>query len=295
MRPDLEILQGACDIHVHTNPDVFKRMVDDVEAARGAKEYGFRAIITKSHQLETASRAHFARRLVQGIDIFGSTTLDYVHGGLNPFCVDAVIKVGGKKVYMPTTDAAFHKELFGSIGGIGGIYDTQGHITSLYAEQPALKIIDDAGNILPAVRDILKLIAEANIIVSAGHTSLEEMRAFLRETKDQGIRKVVVDHPFLMKISVAEQEELADAGAYINYAYWDICPKYFCVSLPEMAAAIRRVGPERSILSSDAGQLFNAPPAECLRTYVQMLLEEGLSTEDIRRMVCDNPASLIYE
>ncbi len=295
MRPDLEILQGACDIHVHTNPDVFQRMVDDVEAARNAKEFGFRAIITKSHQLETASRAHFARRLIQDIDIFGSTTLDYVHGGLNPFCVDAVIKVGAKKIYMPTTDAAYHKELFGSIGGIGGIYDTQGQITELYAAQKALKIVDDTGKILQSVRDILKLIAEANIIVSAGHVSLKEIKVFLKETKDLGIKKVVVDHPFLTKISVAEQEEIAQAGAYINYAYWDICPKYYCVSLPDLAAAIRRVGPERSILSSDAGQLFNAPPGECLRSYVQMLLEEGLSPENIRQMVCDNPASLIYE
>ena len=143
MRSDLEILQGACDIHVHTNPDVFRRMVDDVEAARGAKAYGFRAIITKSHQLETASRAHFARRLVDGIDIFGSTTLDYSHGGLNPFCVDAVIKIGAKKVYLPTTDADYHKELFGSIGSLGGLYQAEGHITALYAQQPPLKIIDE--------------------------------------------------------------------------------------------------------------------------------------------------------
>jgi hypothetical protein len=294
MRADLEILQGACDIHVHTNPDVFTRMVDDVEAARGAREYGFRAIITKSHQLETASRAHFARRLVEGIDIFGCTTLDYTHGGLNPFCVDAVIKVGGKKVFMPTTDAAYHKELFGAIGGVGS-YETAGHITALYAEQTPLRIIDDKGELLPQVWDILKLIAEANIIVSAGHTSLEEIRVLLPACKDLGIKKVVVDHPFLTKIPVDAQEEIAQAGAYINYAYWDICPKFFCVSLPELAAAIRRIGPERSVLSSDAGQLFNAPPAECLRTYVQMLLEEGLSPKEIRQMVCDNPAYLIYD
>ena len=294
MRSDLEILQGACDIHVHTNPDVFRRMVDDVEAARGAKAYGFRAIITKSHQLETASRAHFARRLVDGIDIFGSTTLDYSHGGLNPFCVDAVIKIGAKKVYLPTTDADYHKELFGSIGSLGGLYKAEGHITALYAQQPPLKIIDERGKILPAVRDVLKLIAEAGIIVSAGHASLEEIRVFLRETKDLGIRKAVVDHPFLTKIPVAAQEEIAREGAYINYAYWDICPKYYCVTLPKMAEAIRRVGPDRAVLSSDAGQLFNAPPAECLRTYVQMLLEEGLSPREIRQMVCDNPAFLIY-
>ncbi|MFQ5915442.1 MAG: DUF6282 family protein [Nitrospinota bacterium] len=293
MRADLEILQGACDIHVHTNPDVFPRMVDDVEAATLAKEYCFRAIITKSHQLETASRAHFARRAVEGIDIFGSTTLDYTHGGLNPFCVDAVIKVGGKKVFMPTTDAAYHKELFGSIGGVGS-YETAGPIGALYARQPPLCIIDDEGKVLPAVLDILKLIADANIIVSAGHTSLKEIRALLRACKDMGIKKVVVDHPFFTRIPVAAQEEIVKAGAYINYAYWDICPKFFCVSLPELAAAIRRVGPDRAILTSDAGQLFNAPPAECLRTYVQMLLEEGFSFREIRQMLCDNPGFLIY-
>lgn len=293
MRADLEILQGACDLHVHTNPDVFPRLVDDVEAARGAKAYGFRAIVTKSHQLETASRAHFARQLVEGIDIFGSTTLDYSHGGINPFCVDAVLKVGGKKVFMPTTDAAYHKELFGSIGSVGS-YSAKGPITALYAEQPPLRIIDEKGRALPRVRDILKLIAEARIIVSAGHTSLEEIRALLREAKAMGIQKVVVDHPFFSRIPVEAQEEIAQEGGYINYAYWDICPKFFCVSLRELAAAIRRVGTERAILTSDAGQLFNAPPAECLRTYVQMLLEEGFSSREVRQMLCDNPAFLLY-
>ncbi|MEM3056719.1 MAG: DUF6282 family protein, partial [Candidatus Bathyarchaeia archaeon] len=37
MRKDLELLKGALDIHVHSGPDVFPRLMDAVEAAEAAK------------------------------------------------------------------------------------------------------------------------------------------------------------------------------------------------------------------------------------------------------------------
>jgi hypothetical protein len=37
MRKDLEILQGAVDMHIHSAPSLFPRLVDHVEAAEGLK------------------------------------------------------------------------------------------------------------------------------------------------------------------------------------------------------------------------------------------------------------------
>jgi len=44
--PDLE---GAIDLHVHTAPDVYDRLVDDDEQLRLAEEAGMRAVLLKSH------------------------------------------------------------------------------------------------------------------------------------------------------------------------------------------------------------------------------------------------------
>ena len=46
--------------------------------------------------------------------------------------------------------------------------------------------------------------------------------------------------------------------------------------MAEFAAAIRRVGVKRSVVSSDCGQLHNPPVVEALRITCQLLLEEGI-------------------
>lgn len=39
-RPDPELLRGAIDMHVHTRPALFPRLLDDVEYAEIAVQYG---------------------------------------------------------------------------------------------------------------------------------------------------------------------------------------------------------------------------------------------------------------
>jgi hypothetical protein len=48
------------------------------------------------------------------------------------------------------------------------------------------------------------------------------------------------------------------------------------------------------ILSSDCGQLHNPPEPEAMRMMCQLLLEEEFSEADIRRMLHQNPAELLY-
>jgi predicted TIM-barrel fold metal-dependent hydrolase len=56
---------------------------------------------------------------------------------------------------------------------------------------------------------------------------------------------------------------------------------------------INAVGPERTVLSTDLGQVHNPPPCEGFRMFIRVLLEKGLSKESIKKMVQDNPAYLL--
>jgi hypothetical protein len=47
IRPDLELLHGAVDIHVHHGPDLYPRIQDHLELARSAQAAGFRALCLK--------------------------------------------------------------------------------------------------------------------------------------------------------------------------------------------------------------------------------------------------------
>ena len=57
--------------------------------------------------------------------------------------------------------------------------------------------------------------------------------------------------------------------------------------------SIRKVGPERCVLSTDLGQTINPPVAEGFAMFSQTLLDAGFSTEQIRRMAVTNPGALI--
>ncbi len=55
-------ITGACDLHIHTGPDVFDRIADDVQTARFCMQAGMRAIVFKCHADTTMLRAYHTQR-----------------------------------------------------------------------------------------------------------------------------------------------------------------------------------------------------------------------------------------
>ncbi len=295
MRPDIEILHGAIDIHIHPGPDLYARLQDSVELARTAQEAGLRAVCLKCHNFPTAPTAVLTQKEVPGIDVFGSLVCNLQVGGLNPIAVETAIKYGARQIYMPTIDSENHVKLTGGVVGQHGKgLMVQGGLSEYTLKHPRLNILDREGNLLPEVYEIIRLVAEADIILNAGHISFDEMKVLILEAKKQKIRKFVVDHPFFSKLSAAQQQTLAEQGAFINFTAGELLPRWWRASVETFANALRQIGPDRSVLSTDCGQLHNPQEVESLRIVCQLLLEEGLSEEAIRTMLHRNPADLLY-
>jgi hypothetical protein len=53
---------------------------------------------------------------------------------------------------------------------------------------------------------------------------------------------------------------------------------------------MRAVGPENCIMSTDFGQIFNPPPVEGMRMYIENMLRCGITEDEITQMVKKNPA-----
>lgn len=296
MRQDLELLRGAIDIHVHSGPDLYPRIQDHLELARAARDAGLRALCIKSHNFPTAAQAALVRNEVPGVDVFGSINLNLHVGGLNPIAVETAIKYGARQIWFPTVDAVNHAALVGGeTGQHGKGLVVAGGLSDYTRKHPRLRILDREGGLLPEVQEILRMIAEANVILNAGHLSFEEMDRLVPAARAAGIRKILVDHPFFSHLSLEQQGKLAAAGAMINYTAGELLPRWWRVSVEDFAAAIRRLGVAHAVLSSDAGQLHNPPPVEALRVTVQLLLEEGFGPEEVRTMLHDNPARLLYD
>lgn len=268
MRQDLELLKGAIELHVHSSPDLFPRLLDHVEMVRMAKSAGYRAIVLKSQNMGTADRVPFIRMIVPDIDIFGSLTLNYSVGGINPFAVNAAIGFGAKVIWMPTIDARHHMSYFGGLGQFGSSIKSEKKLPDFYKSATGLTVLSDDGKLLSEVRDILDLVAANNIALGLGHVSVNEMLALAKGCRDAGVKKMFVDHPDIpfTKVPIESQVELAQLGVKMNYVAAQISPRFYCISPKEVANNIRQVGVENALISTDVGQLTNPDPIETMRS-----------------------------
>jgi hypothetical protein len=293
-RIDEELLRGAIDVHVHQAPSLFHRHYF-VDVVRDARDRGMRAVVLKSHHMMTTDRAAHARDLVPGIDVFGSITLNFAHGGINPFAVDHALRMGARVVWMPTIDTFQQQHVFGTIGGYGSKMSSE--LPSFYANADPIRLFSTDGVPCEGLDDVLGLIKDHDAILAVGHVTPDETHQLIKRAKSLGVTKMVVDHPYLPFTDLADveaQRSLAADGAYLNYAFSMMTPKWFSVSVPELVKNMRILGFEHIILSSDLGQLHNPLPAEGLRVYAQLLLEEGVTEEEIDLMLRKNTMRLLY-
>ena len=164
-------------------------------------------------------------------------------------------------------------------------------------EAEPITLTDSTGELVPGLNHCLKLIKEYDAVLCVGHVSPEETLALVKAAKKAGITKIVVDHPYLPFTELSDlnkQQELVDNGAILNYAFSMITPKWFSVAVPQLVENLKIIGHENIVLSSDLGQIHNPLPAEGLRSYIQILLEEGVSADEIDVMLRQKTANLLF-
>ena len=272
------LLRGAIDIHVHAEPDSRPRSVDAVEAARQAKASGMRAIVIKNHYEFTAGLAYIVRKQVPGIDVFGGVDLNLTVGGINAAAVEYMAATTGgfgKMVWMPT-------------------FDAENQVRFSKENRPFVSV-SKGGTLLPAVTDVIASIAKHNLVLATGHSSAEEGLMLLREGRRQGVRQMVVTHamnePIVM--SVPQMQEAAKLGAFLEFVGGNVGDQGGPARMDRFADAIKKIGPQFCILSSDLGQKGNPLPAPGFGAFLAAMRARGLSEQDVDRMSRRNPATLL--
>jgi hypothetical protein len=273
------LVKGAIDMHVHHAPDAhIRRRVDALQAAIQAEEAGMRAIVLKNHDYPTAPLATMVNQHVQNLTVFGSLCLDFEIGGLNPAAVKTSALLGAKVLWMPTFSSANDREKLG-LGGEG------------------IRIMDQKGKILSVVGDILDIVKKHDMVLATGHVSVAESFALVDEARERGIAKIVVTHPLEQRVgatlSIEEQQQMAAKGAFIEHCFLCTMPLGDRLDPNSIVRAVRAVGSEHCILTTDLGQDWNPPPAEGMRMMIGTLLRCKLSIEEIEIMIKTNPAKLL--
>jgi hypothetical protein len=258
--------------------------MDALETAKWARQMGMRAIVLKSPDFPTTPLAAIVEQLVPEVKVFGSICLEYEIGGLNLHALEFSAKIGARMVWMPTHSSrnsrAKESELLG--------WNLEGE---------GLSILNQEHKLVPEMGRILSLTKEYDMILANGHISPRETFALVEAAQKMGISKLVITHALWVNgmepFSLEELRRLGQMGAFIEHCYVGFLPTDFRNDPKPMVEAIKYIGAEHCIISTDLGQYYNPPPAEGMRMFIGLLLKNGITEQEIELMAKKNPAKLL--
>ena len=287
--PKVSPIKGLIDFHTHAAPDVFGRAVDDDELASLAAAREMEAIVFKNHVTSTADRAWLARKHVRGVKVFGGVVLNSAVGGINAQAVEWMWRMQGghgRVVWFPT-------------------FDADNHVKHARTAPSGLRVVDDRGNPLPAVREVLKVCGREHLVVHTGHSSAEQALALIALAREEGCDRVVVTHAQFDVVGMTEahMKKAAAMGAKMELCALGMltgpeAPLEWMrhsvrVVARDTAARIKNVGAQHFVLGTDLGQTGNPTPADGLQMFVGALRAEGITAEQIQMMGRETPGALL--
>jgi hypothetical protein len=273
------VLTGAIDLHAHHGPDAYARQWDAFEVAKLAKERGMRAVVLKNHWTETAGLAQLIRKYgTQGIEVFGSVTLDTPVGGVNPMAVRYMADVEGnwgRIVWMPTHDSE--------------------HEVDYYKETRAKAVVSRNGKLIPEVFEVLDLIKERNLTLATGHVTPEEALAIMTEARKRGITRIIVTHPLLgpqyTAMSLPQMQEAVKLGGAIEITAGALSRDG--AAKTRTIEVIKALGTQNVLVASDSGLVGTPNHPDALAMAIKSLRAAGFSEQDLNRMFKQTPARLV--
>lgn len=281
-----DLLQGVSDIHLHAAPDSKARLGNELEFARAAHKVGYKSMLFKSNDFSCHDRAYLIRQELPDFEVFGSLCMNRVHGDkVNVFAAEkAVVTTANlcRCIWMPTQDAVYQNIRY-------------------HGKKEGVPVVDDNGRVLSEVVRVMEICEEANIIFATGHSSPEESIVLARKAREVGVKKCVVTHANsgIWEMTHDQIKRCIDLGAWVEYSYitnlWGPStglPDFERMSNREFAD-FARIAPERSIITTDLGQVGMPHPVDGMRCCILALLENGLSQQQVDFMVRTNPAQLV--
>jgi hypothetical protein len=246
-----------------------------------------RAIAFKDHWNLSATSAYLAQRHIDDMIARGELTNRVeVYGGAGT-CLGMrpeYIRVGlqypnFKMIWFPTFTSY-------------GFWRGAGH-----PEHEGVRLCGEDAKVLPEVKAIMEMAAEKKVGIGFGHTDFQELLPLARLAKEIGVR-ATLDHPLLElnKLLLDEMKQLRDLGVYVGTYCQPMIPSlYQPVADPmETIRTIKEIGPDRCIIGSDFGQVLHMDAVDGMRVFIRALLGFGIKPEEIKVMLQDNPAKLMW-
>jgi hypothetical protein len=293
-----EILKQAIDLHVHIGPEIIPRKftLSGLIASESGRLGG---VGVKNHFFPTISMGELIEQDKDNFIIINSVVLNRYVGGFNPDIVKASAELSERPiiVWFPT----LHTEKF--------LLSQETEIPKEWIDPrlcekvklrqskdvKPLDILDSKGEIIAEVKKVLNVIEKQDAILATGHLSWQDSYKLVKFASNElGIKKIIITHPIYQKIDmpISIQKELAQLGAIIEHCY--SMHSIDKIPIRKIAEQIKEVGADNCILSSDVGQVFSKSPSESLADFISLLLDAGITENEIKIMLVTNPRKLVF-
>jgi hypothetical protein len=263
-----------------------------LQIAVDASRAGMRALAFKDHWNVSANAAYLVQRhidslvergeLTHRVEVYGGTGTCL---GMNPDAVRIALQYPNcKMIWFPTFTS------FGFWRGTGKRSDGR-------MQRTDVRLVGDNGEVLPEVVEIMEMAVAKKVGIGFGHTDFKELLPLAKLASKLGVR-ATLDHPLLElnKLLLDEMKELADLGVYVGTYCQPMIPSlYQPVADPmETVKTIKAIGADRCIIGSDFGQVLHMDSIDGMRVFIRALLGFGISEKEVKAMLQDNPAKLMW-
>ena len=164
------------------------------------------------------------------------------------------------------------------------------------------------GQLVPEAKAVTATIAElngktrssrGNLVLATGHNSPEEVLLMVKEARGLGLQ-VLVTHPLLYSVgmNLEQMQQAVKMSAYLEFVSLFTSSE---AMTKEYVEALRKIGPQYCIVSSDKGQGrgdegHDGPsqsPVEGLSEAAQVLRKHGFDDAELTLLFRTNPAKIL--
>jgi hypothetical protein len=274
-------MTGGWDFYCHSRPCLLPRWGSAIDLAGAAAKFGFAGVVLQAHHESTHSRALTAAQVVPEVRLIGGLTLNSYAGGMSVAVVRGALLAGARVFWLPTLQSRAHVAAVGAGRSLSSRFDP-------HDCGPGLSILDDGVLSIPVLQ-ILDLLGEAGAVLNTGHAAQAEIDALIPAAADRGV-VVVINHPyFLIHPARSWWRQLPRSGVYVQLAAITQVGPHL-PGLTDARQVVDAVGPQRCIIGSEAGG--GTHPFRQIAAFCAGLVRQGLTSAEVRTMLCDTPAKL---
>ena len=282
-----ELVRGAYDLHVHVEPDLAKRRIDDLSWRAASPSSGWPASCSSRTTSPTAERAAVVRAAVPGVDALGAITLNAGVGGLNAQAVEIAAREGARIVWLPTVDSENEASEDGPKPAKQPVW------RKISDEFVAAGVGDRAGEADDdALGAGLEVVARHDLVLATGHLGRAEIHTPSTRRSRRASRTSSSPTPTIRRRACRSTSSASWPSAARCSSGASRRSTRGKVSWEQTFEAIRATGADDNVLSTDLGQLANPPVEDGLALMADRLLEPGFTEDDVRTMAVVNTRRL---